>query len=220
MTHLAFLHTAAQHVATFEALVAQGSPGLIVRHHVAPDLLRLAEATGDSPALHEALRRSLGGIGAAGARHIVCTCSTLGRTAEEIGEAIGLSVVRIDRAMAEAAVAISDNLLVVACLAATVAPTETLLRSVSPHRPLNLRSLVLAEAWGRFRAGDQEGYRDALAAGVRAAYAGEGAVVLAQASMAAAAPLLADLGVPVLSSPARGVAAALAAVGAPSSACA
>lgn len=219
MTHLAFLHTAAQHVATFEALVDQASPDLIVRHHVAPDLLRLAEATGDSPALHEAMRRSLGGIGAAGARHVVCTCSTLGRMAEEVGEAIGLSVARIDRAMAETAVMTSDRLLVVACLAATVGTTESLLRSVA-HRPLHLRTLVIAEAWSRFRAGDQEGYRDALAAGVRAAYAGEGAVVLAQASMAAAAPLLTDLGVPVLSSPARGVAAALAAVGAPATACA
>ena len=57
-----------------------------------------------------------------------------------------------------------------------------------------------------------EGYAACIAAAVRQALPGPSVIVLAQASMAGAVPLLADAGVPVLSSPRLGVAAAIAAL--------
>jgi len=56
-------------------------------------------------------------------------------------------------------------------------------------------------AWAAFEAGDMDRYAAAIAASVRAVAAGLDCVVLGQASMRVAEPLLADLGLPVLASP-------------------
>ena len=61
-------------------------------------------------------------------------------------------------------------------------------------------------------AGDSAGYHAAIAAALAGQRGRGDVIVLAQASMAGAAELCADLGVPILSSPRLGVEAALAAL--------
>lgn len=207
---LAFLHTAEAHVATFGALVGRLAPGLTATHAV--DASLLADAVARGGVTGDLVGRLERALAASRAELVVCTCSTIGGAAEAAGRRLGLAVVRIDRAMAERAVAAADRILVAACLASTVAPTLALLDEVAAgqgRRPV-LRSLVVAGAWDRFLAGDLGGYARAVADGLRSHVGDADLVVLAQASMAPAAALCADLGLPILSSPEPGVADAIA----------
>jgi hypothetical protein len=113
---------------------------------------------------------------------------------------------RIDRAMADRAVRTGPRVLVVAAVESTLAPTMALILSAATNAGVAVqpRTLLVEEAWPHFEAGDNARYIETLARAIRAAAGGADVVVLAQASMAPAAALLADLGIDVLSSPALG----------------
>lgn len=221
---LAFLHTAATHVAGFGARLRQQAPELQAVHAVDEALLADAQrpelSAADGEALRARVQQRLTQLArSSGAPVVVCTCSTLGAWAEALPAAAGGQVQRIDRAMADAAAQAGPRALVVVALASTVAPTQALLASSADRlqRPQTLEWLHRPEAWALFQRGDADGYRRALADGIRQAViaaappARPDVVVLAQASMAGTEALLADLGLPVLSSPALGVARAAAA---------
>lgn len=211
MARLGFLHTADVHVATFDALLDDLAPDLQRWHVVEPGLLTAARAGESVTAPVEAALRRLRQDGAG---VIVCTCSTLGEIAESLAPALRLPVVRVDRPMAAAAVASGPRVLLVTALTSTLEPSRALLEdeATAQGRPLEIAELALTTAWPLFEDGDGDGFVAALAAGVRRRLAQEPAdvVVLAQASMAPAADLLGDLGVPVLASPRAAVAQALA----------
>ncbi|MEJ7749535.1 MAG: hypothetical protein WKF56_09540, partial [Candidatus Limnocylindrales bacterium] len=80
----------------------------------------------------------------------------IGDCAEGASLPAGTSVLRVDRAMAEAAVAIGGTIGVVAALESTLAPTEDLLRSVAGHvgAEVTLRRILCTDAWPLFEAGD------------------------------------------------------------------
>lgn len=201
---IAFLHTADVHVATFDSLLT-GS-GVEVAHVVRADLLARAQAEGVAAVRDEAIA-TLYGLSDADA--VVCTCSTLGEIAADMNVP---HILRIDRPAFEAAVAYGSRILLVICLASTQDASEALLA----HCGADLQSdtLVCADAWPYFVAGDLARFSQSIAADVRKAVAETpyDAVILAQASMKDAAPLLADIGVPVLSTPKMAVDAALALV--------
>lgn len=211
-TTLCFLHTAAQHVPTFEALVQARRPGLRLRHVVMPELLAEAQAGGaEAPALVTRVQEAMRAAAALDAAPlVVCTCSTIGGAAEHTDTGGRFVAQRIDRAMADLALATGPRVLIAAALQSTLAPTLALLQQSAQalRRPLAERSLWIDGAWAHFLAGDTCAYAAAIASALRGAQAD--VVVLAQASMAPAAVLLADLGPPVLSSPALGVERALA----------
>ena len=216
-SQIAFLHTAAVHEPTFAGLMARLAPAVPTHHLEDASLLADAMAAG---AVTEAIARRLTArlheAAATGAELIVCTCSTLGGAAEALGRAAGLRVLRIDRAMAEEAVARGRRILIAACLESTIAPTTELLREVAAARGMNpeLRALVVEGAWARFEAGDLEGYHATIAQALRRAAGEADVIVLAQASMAPAAERCADLATPILSSPELGLRRALEILGA------
>jgi hypothetical protein len=205
---LTLLHTAEVHVATFGALLKRLAPELEARHLVRPDLLDLARSDGIAAAeapLADALR------GAAASDLILCTCSTLGGLAEALGPELGLATLRVDRPMAERAVALGPRVTVVAALESTLAPTAALIEGVAvgAGREIALTVSLCEGAWRRFEAGDAAGYAAEVARCLEALAPGADVLVLAQASMAAAATV-ARVSVPVLSSPELGVAGTLA----------
>jgi hypothetical protein len=116
--------------------------------------------------------------------------------------------------MAERAVALGNRILVAAALASTLAPTRALILDAAraADKQIELRDLLCKTAWVFFERGDLAGYAQAIAKALRPAAGTADVIVLAQASMAAAASLCADLGVPILSSPQLGLEAALAAM--------
>lgn len=208
---LVFFHTAEAHVATFGALAAEIAPEVEVRHVVAAHLLREAVRLGGVTAeLGERVCAEL--LAAAeGADAVACTCSTLGPWAEAAARRGPTPILRVDRAMAEAAVAAGRRVLVAACLETTLAPTADLVRDAARRlgRAVEVETLLVPGAWELFERGEGDAYLDAIAAALAPAARRADVIALAQASMAGAAARCGDLGVPVLSSPRLGVEAAV-----------
>lgn len=209
---LTFLHTAESNVAAVGALMSELAPDIPTRHHLAPDLLAEAVKAGKvTDAVAAGVRERLADA-ATGAAVIVCTCSTIGAVAEAANGALPVPVQRIDRAMAEAAVAKGSRILIAACVASTVGPTSDLVAKVASEagRDVALRVALIADAWPKFMAGDVQGYQSAIVERLVAEKGDADVVVLAQASMAGAAPEAERrLGLPVLTSPRLGVTAAI-----------
>lgn len=216
---IALFHTADIHVGTFGRLFAALAPDIRLAHAVRADLLANAErAGGATDAIVTAAADALADhVRASSARVGLCTCTTIADAADRAAENIDMPVLRVDRALAEAAFAAGPRVLIAACVKTTLAPTEALFRRAAADvRPdADIRLLLLEEAWPFFHAGDIDGYAAAIAEGVGKAVVGQSvdAVALAQASMAPAEARLGDLGIPVFSSPAPAVRATLAALG-------
>lgn len=209
-----FLHTADAHVRTFRDLLDERDPEVAQRHIVDTGLLLRARSHGVTavgPALADRLRRLV----AEGADVVVCTCSTVGPEAKRVGAAMGLRVVRVDRPMAEAAVLAGRRIAVVSSLDEAAATVRPLLLECADAtgRSVELVDVDCTDTWAAFEAGDlltyATGVADSVRRAVRAMPRPVDVVVLAQASMVAAGPLLRDLHVPVLTSPRLAVEAAV-----------
>lgn len=150
---LAFLHTAQVHVATFDCLVQAQAPATLIDHVVDATLLTDAQALGVEDAgviarVEAAMRQAAGH----GARVVVCTCSTIGGIAERMDAGQAFTAMRIDRAMADAAVRLGPKVLVVVALASTLGPTLRLLSDSADHIKVPLQPLPLhvPDAWAHF----------------------------------------------------------------------
>jgi hypothetical protein len=208
---LTFLHTSPVHIATFNGLLAEIDPTIPVRHLVDESLLRDARANGITPGLEQRITKIMFDAMADDAVVVVCTCSTIGGCAEQVGDRLGRPVIRVDRAMAERAVASGERIIVLAALASTLAPTRELIQEVADQqgRAVSISEALCEDAWVHFERGDQARYLSAIASCVHDAASCGDVIVLAQASMAGAAALCSDLSIPILSSPRLGLEAAL-----------
>ncbi|RYZ07365.1 MAG: hypothetical protein EOO73_11960 [Myxococcales bacterium] len=181
-----------------------------IRHLVREDLLAQAMADGKVTAQTErSTQAEVVRLVQEGADVVLCTCSTLGDAAEAT-EVPSARVLRVDRPMAERAVALGRPILLVAATPTAMATATALLHEVSqPPRP-TVRELMCRAAWERFQAGDHAGYASALAQQASdQAHPGD-VIVMAQASMSSAAALILRSDVDVLTSPELGVRRALA----------
>ncbi|MFJ2770309.1 arylsulfatase [Streptomyces sp. NPDC087300] len=210
MVTLGLLHTSPAHVPVFDALRDAHRPALELRHYVDESLLERARQEGPD-AVAADVRAALERAVADGAGAVLCTCSTIGGVAEEVGEG-GVPVLRVDRPMAAEAVAAGPRIVVLATVESTLGPTVELVEEEARRagRAAEVRPVLVAGAWELFGAGDTDGYVHSVAAAV-AEVRDADAIVLAQASMAVAQELVREQGgahAPVLSSPAPGFSAA------------
>lgn len=218
MPTIGFLHTADVHVGTFRNLLAEVAPGLTDVAVVDAELLADARRGGVDDAVRGRLRSRLDGLAGQEVAVIVCTCSTLSGEAESLGPVAGVPVIRVDRPMAEAAVAQGSRIALVAALTSTLGPTRTLLEqaaAVQGFEP-DVVDAPCLDAWELFERGDIDGYLAQLADHVREiARTGEvDTVVLAQASMAPVASMVAaEVDLQILSSPRLAVERAVAIAG-------
>ena len=180
-------------------------------HAVRPELLDRARVygTGDQ-SLSEQLSVAVSDLAARDASVVVCTCSTLGGFAERCARGAGVEVLRVDRPMAELAVRSGTQIAVVAALESTLAPTGALLEEVALQAG---KQIAVVDApcfglWSRFERSDLTGYLRGVAEVVDRLDPAIELVVLAQASMAAAVPLV-QSDRTVLSSPRLAVEAAV-----------
>ncbi|MFJ3725622.1 aspartate/glutamate racemase family protein [Streptomyces sp. NPDC090045] len=206
---LVLLHTSPVHVPVFDALRDRHHPGAVLHHLVEPELLERARTEGPRAVAPALLAVLASAPAAAGPAPVLVTCSTIGATAESLAPELGVPVLRVDRPMAAAAVRTGARIAVLAALESTLAPTAELLaeEAEAGERRVSVRTHLVAGAWERFEAGDTGGYLARVAAAADAV-TGADVIVLAQASMAGAAGLTTSP-VPVLSSPAPGLAAGL-----------
>jgi Asp/Glu/hydantoin racemase len=208
MTAIGFLHTAEVHVGTFRGLLRELGPGCDDVHTVDESLLADARERGVDAEVERRLLDRLRDLAAKGPDVIVCTCSTLSGHAERMSGAVGTPVLRVDRPMAEAAVAAGRRITVVAAVESTLAPTRELLASCA--RPdTEITESLCADAWPLFEAGDHAGYVRRIVEHARSL--DTDVIVLAQASMAPAEEFL---GGKALSSPRAAVRRALETAGA------
>lgn len=215
MPVIGFLHTSPVHEPAFSALVAlaAGDEEVDQHHLVDVSLLDDARSHGITEVLQDRIRGHLNRLaGAVQVDVIVCTCSTISAEADRIALAEGIVLVRVDRPMAELAVAAGRRIGVAAAVTSTIAPTRALLSEVATAGgfAVDLVDIDCTAAWASFERGDMSAYLSEVAGAIRASDVGPfDVVVLAQASMAGAAELLAGERYPVLSSPGPSVARAL-----------
>ena len=210
---LSFLHTSPIHIATFDALIKDQAPDIPVTHLVGEEFLAEARDKGISPELTKRIHDKILAAIDDDASVVLCTCSSIGGSAESANGLTAVPIIRVDRPMAEKAISIGTRIIVAAALESTIGPTTELIRdaAVKAEKEVELIEVLCADAWARFEAGDQDGYIDKIATQLRQVVDQGEVIVLAQASMAGAAALCTDLPIPVLSSPSLGVAAAVAA---------
>ncbi|MET7598261.1 arylsulfatase [Streptomyces sp. NPDC004082] len=201
---LALLHTSPAHIPVFDALRDEFHPVLRLRHLVAEDLLARARVEGPDAVTGD-VRAALDRAVAEGAGAVLCTCSTIGAVAEAAGA--GVPVLRVDRPMAAAAVAVGPRVVVLATVESTLAPTVALVEEEARRagRPADVRTFLVDGAFARFEAGDTHGCARLVAKAADAVTDAD-VIVLAQASMAPAQHLT-TTAVPVLASPRPGLAA-------------
>jgi glutamate racemase len=208
---IGFLHTSAVHTETFEQLVRQADATVETVTIVDESLLEDARVHGpQSDQVRAGINRAVDRFVESGVRTIVCTCSTISGQAELEGRERSIDVMRVDRPLAEAAVAAGCRISVLVALESTVGPTTALLAEVAATHNTGVDVTVrLCEgAWSRFEAGDLEGYLAIVAAECDAVAETSDVIVLAQASMAPASRRCTTQ-VPVISSPQLAVDAAL-----------
>ncbi|RUV31006.1 MULTISPECIES: aspartate/glutamate racemase family protein [unclassified Mesorhizobium] len=202
-------HTAPALVAVFDALAAELAPWVVLRHTVREDLLKRAIDLGQAtPEVIEAAASAIAEQTHDDIDAVVCTCSTIGAAADLANATSNLPVFRIDRAMARESLMLGERILVLATLRTTIEPTVSLLKSEAGAmgRAPTIESMVLDEARALFLSGDTDRYLQAVADGINAAALDADVVVLAQASMAAALPLVKAVNAPILTSPRIGFA--------------
>lgn len=212
MIRIACLHTAESNVPVFDAaLDTLGLDSVELRHYVRADLLAAAERAGGlTPAITAQTAETLREL-CDGADAVLLTCSTLGPAAEAAGKTTSIPVMRVDAALAGEAVKDGGKVAVLCAVETTVEPTKLLFEAAAHVTGAEITMHLVPRAWQAFKAGDRDGYLAMIAQSAdEATRSGATRVALAQASMAAAAALVATSPRP-LNSPTVGLAAAIAA---------
>jgi Asp/Glu/hydantoin racemase len=212
-TRLTLIHTVGSLMPVFAELTGELLPGVETTDIVDEALLGEAIAAGEIPAATaERLGRHIGAAVDAGADLVLVTCSSMGPVVDRL-RASGLPVVRIDDALADAALAAGSRIGVIATLPTTLGPTADLVRrrALALGRPAGSVEIVshLCEgAFAALRAGDPRTHDAAVRDGLRTLLPRVDAIVLAQASMARVAGQLdpgETAGTPILASPRLGI---------------
>lgn len=209
---LVLLHTAPILVETFRSLGRELAPDVPLQNAVDESLLQEArDAGGVTPHLNRRVAGAVLNAVDSGARVILCTCSSIGPSAEVAQRLTDRPVLRIDRPMAEQAVSAGSRIVVAATLKSTLVPTRDIVMDAAreQNRDVEVRELLCESAWAELARGDAEAYHRLIAEDLRRAAEGADVIVLAQASMAKAAERCPDLPVPVLTSPRSGFLAAV-----------
>ncbi len=141
----------------------------------------------------------------AGCDAILNICSSVGEVADaaqDIAGYIGVPIVRIDEMMLREAVRLGSRIGVVATLKTTLAPTKNTIRRLAREMNRNVTLVdCLVDAFGLA----QPEFKDRLIKGAEQIAGQTDVIVLAQGSMAYAAPDMSDrLNRPVLESPSFG----------------
>lgn len=209
--HIAFLHTSTVHIPTFQKLIDDIDPSILVRHEVDESLLEDAVAHGITEQLGRKVESAMQLAASSGAEVVVCTCSSIGALAEKSLQTSACVSMRVDRAMADLAIDSSQRILIVAAVESTLEPTRLLLEESStkigkfPH----LSIALVEQAWFLFEASKMDAYYDCIEKFIQVKHHGYDSIVLAQASMAPVAQRFQNSSFRVLASPELGARSAI-----------
>ncbi|SHM48506.1 MULTISPECIES: aspartate/glutamate racemase family protein [Sphingobium] len=210
MQTLALLHTSPTLSPLFNELTARILPGVRILHFVDESLIKNTIAAGrlEKPTM----RRLIDLVGStfdAGADATLVTCSSIGPAVDIAAQLHDKPVLRVDRPMAERAVAAGNRVGVLATLSTTLAPTAALVRRVAEEagREIEIVEHVCEGAFDAVMAGDGATHDRIVGEALTGRMAGMDAILFAQASMARALAALPDgaVSAPVFTSPELGV---------------
>jgi Asp/Glu/hydantoin racemase len=210
MPTLALLHTSPTLSPLFNELTTRFTPGVRVLHFVDESLIKNTIAAGklEKPTM----RRLIDLVGStfdAGADATLVTCSSIGPAVDIAAQLHDKPVLRVDRPMAEQAVATGTRIGVLATLSTTLTPTADLVRTVAAeqNKQVEIVEHLCEGAFEAVMAGDGAAHDRIVGEALTQAMQGMDAIVLAQASMARVLATLPDGAVPapVFSSPELGV---------------
>ncbi|MCA9186206.1 MAG: aspartate/glutamate racemase family protein [Pirellulaceae bacterium] len=122
----------------------------------------------------------------AGADRILVTCSSIGRAVEMSESLVSVPVLRVDRPMADHAVATANRIGVIATLTTTLEPTSDLIqrRAQAIGKQVVVTAKVCEGAFDALMSGDAVAHDDAITQTLDEMANSVDCVVLAQASMA------------------------------------
>jgi Asp/Glu/hydantoin racemase len=203
---VAMIHTVASLVGSFHDLSRELLPDTVVYHFVDESLLTITREAGKITP--QTRRRLLGHAASAqeiGVVAALVTCSSVGPAVEAARQFVDIPLIRVDEAMAEAAVQTGRRVGVIATLRSTLEPTQQLIERTAAAAGKSTE-VVARLCDGAFEAasrGDTSRHDALVAEGILDLSREVDVIVLAQASMARALSRLADqsLATPVLSSP-------------------
>ena len=184
---LGLVHTSATLVPAFEQLCRERLPGVAVFNIVDDSLIKDVIAHGRlRPATARRVVQHVVAAEAAGADTILVTCSSIGRAVETAATLVDVPVIRVDRALAERAVATGRRIGVIATLPTTLDPTADLIGrcAAAAGREVAIPARLCDGAFEALMAGDPAAHDATVAAALEALAAEVDVIALAQASMA------------------------------------
>jgi len=207
---LGLIHNSPVLAPIFNEIAARVMPDIRILHFVDESTIKNTIAAGY---LQKATKRQvIGLIGSAfnaGCDAALVTCSSIGSAVDMAADLYDQPVLRVDRPMAEHAVATGTRIGVVATLSTTLTPTADLVRLVAQEqgRAVEIVEHLCDGAFAAVMAGDGATHDRIVGEALTGAMRGMDVVILAQASMARVVAALPEGAVtaPVLSSPELGM---------------
>jgi len=203
---LGLVHTSATLVPVFAQLCKEKLSGVNVFNIADDSLVKGIIAAGSlTPTIARRVAGYLESAELAGADYIMVTCSSIGPAVEAAAKLMGVPVLRVDRPMAEKAVATGKKVGVVATLQTTLEPTADLISRCAAHagKQIELTSRLCDGAFEALMSGDAPAHDAKIAVILKELSRQVDVIVLAQASMGRVVETLApeERHVPILSSP-------------------
>ncbi|WP_344709968.1 aspartate/glutamate racemase family protein [Sphingomonas humi] len=194
----------------FNEIAARVMPDVRLLHFVDESTIKNTIAAGHlQKATMRQVIRLVGSSFDAGCDAAMITCSSIGRAVEMAAELHDQPVLRVDRPMAEKAVATGRRIGVLATLPTTLKPTAELIARIAREqgKEIEIVENVCAGAFDAVMAGDGATHDRIVGEALTQAMKDVDVIVLAQASMARVLATLPDgaVAAPVYSSPELGM---------------
>ncbi len=208
-TTLVIIHTGPVTVQPLASLAPELLPGVRIVNLVDDSLLKDVMAAGHvTPAVTSRLARYMLIGQEMGATMILNACSSVREAADAVSPLLSVPMLKIDTAMAEAAVARGTRIGVAATVQTTLDPTARLIEQVAIEhgKRISVTKKLCEGAFDALLAGDSAKHDDIVGAALMKLAADVDVIVLAQVSMGRVVDSLGDrISVPVLTSPRLGM---------------
>lgn len=210
MPTLGLIHNSPVLAPIFNEIAARLMPDVRILHFVDESTIKNTIAAGklEKPTMRRVIQL-VGSTFDAGCDLALVTCSSIGPAVDMAADLYDQPVLRVDRPMAENAVASGTKIGVIATLSTTLKPTADLIRRVAAEagKDVEIVEHVCAGAFDAVMAGDGATHDRIVGEALTGAMSGVDVIVLAQASMARVVASLPEgaVAAPVLASPELGM---------------
>ncbi|KEO74282.1 aspartate/glutamate racemase family protein [Anditalea andensis] len=203
---LGLIHTSATLVPIFQQLCEEHLKGVKIFNIVDDSLIKDVISKGKLTA--QTSRRVVDYIGsaeAAGADHVLVTCSSIGAAVEASESLTNIPVLRVDQPMVDLAIKTGSKIGVVATLNTTLDPTTDLVerRAKVLGKSVTVTSKLCEGAFDALMGGDPDKHDEMVSEALKELSGKVEVILLAQASMARVVAKLdeSDKKVPIIASP-------------------